>query len=108
MLWKDQYNEDHPDLNLWMNLRLEGFDIFDDVDLNKLCSRKESCLFEPEFTNFEEKIRMLLTTVVAVHKETRKVYLLAASWGFDGDRGDLMGKIWGGIMMSMESEERIP
>ena len=86
-------NADPPYMNLRIDFQLRNLGLFQDVDPNELHSgydlhrRGQEKVFEPKFSEFVDRIKKLLATVVAVHKETRKVYLLSSSLGFTDDVG---------------------
>ena len=93
VLWSQRNGEDQPDMNLRLDLQLRKFGLFSDMNPNELHSgyvhhrQGQEKVFEPKFSEFVDRIKKLLATVVAVHKETRKVYLLSSSLGFPDDMG---------------------
>ena len=88
-----QDNGDPPYMNLMMDCQLRYLELFSDMNPNELHSgydinrRGQEKVFQPKFSEFVARIKKLLATVVAVHKETRKVYLLSSSLGFTDDIG---------------------
>ena len=86
-------NADPPYMNLRIDFQLRNLGLFQDVDPNELHSGYDvhhpgqEKVFEPKFSEFVDRIKKLLATVVAVHKETRKVYLLSTSVGFVDNLG---------------------
>ena len=93
VLWRQMNYEDHPDMNLTMDLQLRNLELFSDVTPNELHSgydvhrQGQEKVYEPKFSEFVDRIKKLLATVVAVHKVTRKVYLLSTSVGFADNLG---------------------
>jgi len=91
VLWSQMNGEDQPDMNLRLDLQLRQLELFSDVNPNELHSgydvhrQGQEKVYEPKFSEFVDRIKKLLATVVAVHKETRKVYLLSSSLGFTDD-----------------------
>ena len=82
-------------MNLVLNLRLGWEHVFPHMP-NDFCSSKEKCVYHPEFDEMHRFAHHLLVTVVAVHRETHKAYLMYTTWGFEEDKG------WEGSMYCFE------